>query len=54
VDAADNHSLLDDLSVRFAPEVLLCARGVVLERAAGVRDADDAYAWIASTLRKPA
>jgi hypothetical protein len=54
VDAADNHTLLDDLSVRFAPEVLLCARGVVLERAAGVRDADDAYGWIASTLRKPA
>ena len=53
-DAPDNQAFLDELGVRFAPEVLLLSRGVVLDRTPGVRDAEDAYAWIASTLRKPA
>lgn len=54
VDAPDNRSMLDELAVQHVPEILLMRRGVLLDRAAGVRDADDAYAWIASTLRKPA
>lgn len=54
VDATDNLAFVDELQVRFAPEVLLFSRGVVLDRAAGMRDAEDAFAWIASTLRKPA
>ena len=54
VDAADNAPLFSELGVDLVPEVLLMQRGVVVDRAPGVRDAEDAYAWIASALRKPA
>ena len=51
VDDPANAAFLDDMRASFVPEVLVCQRGVVLERS-GVSSADDARALFASALRR--
>ena len=51
VDDPANAAFLDDVRATFVPEVLVCQRGVVLERS-GVSSADDARALFASALRR--
>ena len=54
VDADDtgNTKFLDELGVRFVPEVLVCQRGVILDRG-GIHDAEDARDFFAAALRRP-
>ena len=51
VDEPDNGALLDELGVRFIPEVLAFARGVLLERTT-VTSTDDAHAVLSLALRR--
>ena len=49
--SASARGFLDELGVRFVPEVLVFARGVLLERTT-VASADDALAALALALRR--
>jgi hypothetical protein len=51
-DASENAVLLDELRVSFVPELLVFSRGIVLDRAAGVRDAADARSLLQCALRR--
>ncbi len=51
VDDPGNAAVLDELRVALVPEVLVCQRGVILERA-GAASADDARALLAGALRR--
>jgi hypothetical protein len=53
VDDPQNSAFLDEMQVELVPEVLVVARGVVLERC-GVHDADDASAVLSAALRRTA